>query len=201
LEYVLPEESIKVFGTPPGQITKQNDKIGILKFTKKSDPSRVLYNALLPFLVAAIEYIFRETFEILLKYDTPAQSALEAHSRKVAFAEAAAVVRGELTLERIASDWYSFQNLDSIQKAFKEVLEIDIWKAVRKRRRVGKKRPMLSEALVGLIGARHGVIHKFSLDRELDRDGFLHLLELVRTLIDVVAGEVERKLGVPLEVE
>jgi len=60
---------------------------------------------------------------------------------------------------------------------------------------------MLSEALVGLIGARHGVIHKFSLDRELDRDGFLHLLELVRTLIDVVAGEVERKLGVPLEVE
>jgi len=132
LVYVLPEESIKVFGTPSGQITEQNDKIGILKFTKKSDPSRVLYNALLPFLVAAIEYIFRETFEILLKYDTPAQSALEAHSRKVAFAEAAAVVRGELTLERIASDWYSFQNLDSIQKAFKEVLEIDIWKAVRK---------------------------------------------------------------------
>jgi hypothetical protein len=201
LQYVLPEESIKVLSTSSGEITEANGKLGILKFTKQFDPSRVLYNALLPFLVAAIEHVFRETFEILLKYDTAAQSVLEAQSRKLAFAEAAALVRGELTLERIASDWYSFQNLDSIQKAYKDVLGIDIWKAIRRRRKVRKKRPMLSEALDGLIGARHGVVHEFSLDRKLDRDGFLHLLELVRTLIEVVAREVERKLGVPIELE
>jgi hypothetical protein len=156
---------------------------------------------LVPFLVAAIEHLFREIFEILLKYDTAAQSALQVQNRKVAFSEAAALVRGELTLEHLASDWYSFQNLDSIQKAYKEVLGIDIWKAIRRRRKVRKKRPLLSEALASLIGARHGVIHRFSLDKELDRDGFLHLLELVRTLIDVVAREVERKLGVSIETE
>ena len=60
---------------------------------------------------------------------------------------------------------------------------------------------MLSDALGSLIGARHGVVHEFSLDSELDQDGFLHFLELVRTLIDVVAREVERKLGVPIETE
>jgi hypothetical protein len=60
---------------------------------------------------------------------------------------------------------------------------------------------MLSEALEELIGARHGVVHKFVLDRQLDRDGFVHLLELVRTLVDVIACEVQRKLGTPIEVE
>ena len=198
---MLPQESIKVLATPRGDITEENDKTGVLKFTKQFDPSRVLYNALLPFLVAAIEHIFRETFEILVKYDRAAQGVLEAQSRKVSFSEASALVRGELTLERIASDWYSFQNLDSIQKAYKGVLSIDIWKAIRRRRKVHKKRPMLSEALEELIGARHGVVHKFVLDRKLDRDGFVHLLELVRTLVEVVAHEVERKLGVAVEIE
>jgi hypothetical protein len=201
LEHALPDESINVLATPSGDITEENDKTRILRFTKQFDPSRVLYNALLPFLVAAVEHIFRETFEILLKYDAQAQSILGAQSRKLSFAEATALVRGDLTFERITSDWYSFQNVGSIQKAYKEVLGIDIWKAIRRRRKVLKKRPMLSEALDSLIGARHGVVHHFSLDRKLDREGFLHLLELVRTLIDVVAQEAERKLGVPIETE
>ena len=201
LEHVLPDELVKVLATPSGNITEENDKTGILRFTKQLDPTRVLYNALLPFLVAAVEHIFRGTFEVLLKYDAQAQSVLEAQRHKVSFAEAAALARGELTLERIASGWYSFQNMDSIQKAYKEVLGIDIWEAVRRRRQIRKKRPMLSDALGSLIGARHGVVHEFSLDSELDQDGFLHFLELVRTLIDVVAREVERKLGVPIETE
>lgn len=201
LEHALPEESIKVLGTPSGDITEENDKTGILRFAKQFDTSRVVYNALLPFLVAAVEHIFLETFEILLKYDDGTQAILATQSRKLSFGEASALMRGDLTLERVASDWYSFQNLASVQKAYKEVLGIDIWKAIRKRRKVHKKRPMLSEALDGLIGARHGVVHHFSLDRNLDRNGFMHLLELVRTLIDVVAHEVERKLGVPIEMD
>jgi hypothetical protein len=63
------------------------------------------------------------------------------------------------------------------------------------------KRPLLSETLKDLIGARHRVVHEFVIDRQLDRDSFLHLLELVRTLIDVVAHEVECKLQVPIVVE
>jgi hypothetical protein len=201
LEEVLPEESVRSIGTPQGDITDENDKMGILKFTKQFDSSRVLYNALVPFLVAAIEHIFRDTFEILVKYDKAAQAVLESQSRKVSFADTAALARGELALERIASDGYSFQNLDSIQKAYKEVLSIDIWKAIRRRRKVRMKRPMLSEALKDLIGARHRVVHKIVIDRQLDRDSFLHLLELVPTLIDVVGHEVERKLQVPIVVE
>jgi hypothetical protein len=123
---------------------------------------------------------------------------LEEQNRKLSFVEATALARDELTIERIASGWYSFQNLDSIQKAFKEVFGIDVWKALRRRKKVRAKLPMLSSALENLIGARHGVVHHFSLDRNLDREGFLDLLHLVRSLLDLMANEIERKLGVTL---
>lgn len=109
-----------------------------------------------------------------------------------------ALVRGDISLERIASSWYSFQNLDSIQKAFKEMFGIDVWKTLRRRRRVRTKLPLLSTALEHLIGARHGVVHHFSLDRQLDRDGFLQLLHLVRIIIETLEDEITQRLGLPL---
>lgn len=198
LEHALPQEMIKTLATPRGVITDANDATGVLQFTKQLDPNRVLLNGLVPFLVAAIEHFFRECFEILLKYDSGARSILEEQNRKVSFSEASALVRSELTIERIASGWYSFQNLDSIQKAFKEVFGIDVWKAIRRRKKIGKKMPILSDALANLIGARHGVVHHFTVDRSLDRSEFLALLHLVRSLIETMGEEFERKLGVKL---
>jgi hypothetical protein len=196
LEHVIPPEQFKVLNTPSGPITEATDKISILRIVQQADPSRVIYNALVPFLVAALEHVFRETFEILVKYDLDAQAVLENQNRKLSFADARALTAGTVTLERIASSWYSFQNLDSIQKAFKDVLNIDIWKLIRTRRKVRDKLPMLSDALNKMIGARHGVVHSFLLDRELNREGFLQLLQLVRTIIAVLEAEVSRKLEV-----
>jgi hypothetical protein len=198
LEHVIPEEQFKVLDTPAGPITEETDKTGIFKLTQQVDPSRVIYNALVPFLVAALEHVFRETFEILLKYDNDARAMLEGQNRKLSYSEAILLARGELTLERIASSWFSFQNLDSIQKAFKDVFNIDVWKLIRRRRRVRAKLPLLSDALTNLIGARHGVVHHFSVDRQLRREGLLQLLHLVRTIIDVLEEEMTRRLGLPI---
>lgn len=48
LEFALPKEQIHTLGTPSGDITDESDKAGLLKFTKQYDPSRVVYNALVP---------------------------------------------------------------------------------------------------------------------------------------------------------
>lgn len=198
LEHAIPDEIMQEIGTPNGPITASNDETGIFAYTKQYDPMRIVYNALVPFLVAALEHFFRESFEILLKYDSLAQAILENQNRKLSYAEGAEVARGKLALERIASGWYSFQNLDSIQKAFKEVLGIDVWKVIRRRRKVRDRLPVLSDALSNLIGARHGVVHHFSLDRAMSKDDILHLIELVRVIIEMVGGEFERKLGVEI---
>jgi hypothetical protein len=198
LEHALPPEVARTLVTPTGEVTEVDDKTGIFRFIKQHEPNRVIYNALVPFLLAAIEHFFAESFEILLKYDPAARWVLEEDGRKVSFAEALGVAAGKLTVESIASRWYSFQNLDSIQKAFKEPFGIDVWKALRRRKKIRRRLPMLDTSLQNLIGARHGVIHHFSLDRNLDREGLLDLLHLVRELLRLMAKEIERKLGVKL---
>jgi hypothetical protein len=196
LEAGLPPETPPIMHTPSGDITDENDKLGILDFVREFDPNRVVHNALVPFLVAALEHVFREAFEILSKYEGGLDKVLE--NRKVSFTDAAALARGDITLERIASNCYSFQNLDSIQKAFKDALGIDVWKILRRRRKVRAKLPLLSHALENLIGTRHGVIHQFSLNRQLDRTSFLQLLHLVRAIIDVFEDDMKRRFGFAL---
>lgn len=198
LEHALPDEMTKSLMTPNGEITEENDIRGLLAYTKQFDPSRIVYNALVPFLVAALEHFFRETFEILLKYDENAQKTLEDQNRKISYGEAASIAKGELSLENIASGWFSFQNVDSIQKAYKEIHGIDVWKVLRRRKKVRDKLPILMTAFQNLIGARHGVVHHFSIDRELDRNGFLNLLHLVKAILEVMRTEIEKKLGIKL---
>ncbi len=199
LEHALPAEMIQeVFGAG-GEIGESSNHIRMLKFAKQLDPVRIVYNALVPFLVAVIEHFFRECFEIMLKYNPLALKKLEEQNRKLSFSEAVAINRSELTIEHVASGWYSFQNLESIQKAYKDVLDIDIWKLLHSRRRVLNKSCMIDEALKDLIGTRHGVIHHFILNRDLDRNGFLYLINFVKTVLEVVSEEIERKLDIKLD--
>lgn len=118
LEYALPPEKAFVLHTRKGEIKEGDDKTGVPQFTKRFDPDRVLYNALVPFLLATLEHFFRESFEIILMSDPMALRKLESQNRKVSFTEATAIARGDLTIWRVASDWYSFQNIDSIQRRF-----------------------------------------------------------------------------------
>lgn len=198
LEHALPKEMITALMTPQGEVTEETDQSGILRFTQELDPIRTIYNALIPFLVAVIDNYFRECFEIMLKYDPLAIAKLENQNRKFSFAEAKKISRGELTIEQVASSWYSFQKIDSIQKAYNEILGIDVWRILHRRKKVRDKLPMMFKSLENLIEARHGVVHHFSLDHNLNRDAFLDLLHFVRVLLVLVAEEMEQKLGVKL---
>jgi hypothetical protein len=84
------------------------------------DPTRVLYNARVPFALASLEHFFSRCFKILLRYDAKAQKKLISQSRKVELEDAIAIRDGARTLEDIVADWYSFQSVSAIHKAFSE---------------------------------------------------------------------------------
>ncbi len=49
----------------------------------QADPTRVLYNALVPFAVAALEHFFSQSFKILLRHDVKAQTRLLQQPKKI----------------------------------------------------------------------------------------------------------------------
>ena len=157
------------------------------------DPTRVLYNALVPFVVATLEYFFSETFRILLRYDAGAQKKLREQTRKVELVDLLAVAEADKRVEDVVADWYSFQNIASIQSAFKEWFGIDFRRLLRRRRKVGASIAYLDERLERLISRRHGIVHRFELDGELSREQIDQLLATAVLLIDTLASHLERE--------
>ena len=155
------------------------------------DPHRVLYNALLPFAVATVEHFLSRSFKVLLEFDPKARERLLRQTRKVEMVEVVSIAEGERSLEDIVVGWYSFQNLDSIQKAFCEWLGIDFRATLRRRRRVGKRVVALDTEFGRMIEARHGVIHRLQIDRELQKHGISEMLDTSVAVIDGFVDHLE----------
>lgn len=163
----------------------------------EQDPTRVLYNALVPFAVASLESFFSQSFKILLRYDDKAPAKLAQQSRKVEMLDVLALSRGERSLEDIVANWYSFQNLDSIHKAFSDWLHIDFWKIIRsgKRRRMGSKIAFLEDRLNHIIQFRHGIIHRLEIDTGLDKREIDDIFATTLTVIDAFVDYLEASRG------
>lgn len=189
VEYSLPGPSIKLEGTGK-----------IVKALKRIDPSRVLYNALIPFMVAAVEFFFGQSFTVLLRYDWEAKARLADSPRKVGIADAIALSGGQCTLEDVVAGWYSFQNLDSIHVAFKDWFGMDVRGLLRRRRKIGGRLPILDERLAGLIESRHGVIHRFKLDDSISEEQVRDMIATVRVVMDVFVDYLERDRGIAIRV-
>ncbi|MDP9353481.1 MAG: hypothetical protein M3P51_18330 [Chloroflexota bacterium] len=164
----------------------------------RMDPSTVIYNALIPFAVAIFEHYFSAIFVILLRYDPSAQKRLRDVDRKVDLADALAISRGEKTVEEVVAGAYTFQNLDHIQKAFNDWLGIDFWQMIRQKRRRGRRVERLSDVLQEIIGSRHGVIHRFELDYELDRKKIEDVFDTIRLLMDTLIDTLESDKGLQI---
>jgi len=160
-----------------------------------ADTTRVLYNALVPFAVAALEHFFSQCFKILLRYDTAARKRLEKQTRKIELSDVLAIESGAKSIEDAISDWYSFQNITSIHNAFSDWFGIDFWKLLRKRKKVGRRISMLESRLNQLIDFRHGIIHRFSIDVEISKQQIQEVFDLALAIIDVFVDHLEKNHG------
>ncbi|MGB7293339.1 MAG: HEPN domain-containing protein [Thermodesulfobacteriota bacterium] len=166
-----------------------------LESLSTSDPMRVLYNALVPFVVAALEHFFSQCFKILLQYEPKARVRLQQQSRKVDLSDVLAIQAGTKTIEDVVADWYSFQNIASIQSAFSDWFGIDFWKLLRRRKRIGRRIKLLESYFNRLIEFRHGIIHRLSLDLELRKPQIEQILDLAVVLIDTFVDHLETDRG------
>lgn len=163
-----------------------------------ADPVRVLYNALVPFAVAAIEHFFSQCFKILLRYDEKAKERLLQQSRKMEIKDVLSIRDGNQTVEDFVAAWYSFQNIASIHAAFNDWFGINFWSLIRRRKKVGKRIPLLEKRLNQVIEFRHGLVHRFELDLEIRKQDIEDILELAVALIDIFVDDLEKRRGIKI---
>ncbi|MET3816937.1 hypothetical protein [Pantoea sp. UYEF8] len=177
VKHALPESSIKL--NPP----EDGSSSDFFDLMQSMDPSRVIYNGLVPFAVAMFEYFFSQAFQVLIKYDPLAIKKRALHKQKFDFDVLLEIEKGTLSIESVIARNFTFQNLDQLNKAYKEWLGIDVRAILFKKKRIGKSINFLENKISEIIQYRHGIVHHFALDRSLSRDGYTHILEAIEKSI------------------
>ena len=111
-----------------------------------------------------------------------------------------AIRDGDKSIESLVSNRYSFQSISGINSAFKELLDIDFQTVIRRRKKVGKRLPVLERQLNLLIDFRHGIVHRFNLDLELRKEHIEEIFDLTTAVIDQFVDHLEKLRGVPIRV-
>lgn len=195
VKFALPDS---VMSRPPVEPTdaKMRD---FIELTHSFDPVRVIYNGLVPFAVAMFEYFFSRVFRVLIAYDPYALAKRDSHNLRVDFPTLLQVSSGTRTVEDVIAEAYTFQNLDQLNKAYREWLDIDVRKLLFKRKMIGRKVSFLENRIRDIIQYRHGVVHHFELDRSLTKDGYIAILDAVEASIAEFVGFLEKKYKVTIE--
>ncbi|QUN05491.1 hypothetical protein KDN34_15055 [Shewanella yunxiaonensis] len=189
VRHSLPDPSMKIPVPDDGEVDD------FVKFTQTLDPSRVLYNGLVPFAVSMFEYFFSQAFQILIKYDPIALDKRSVHKQKLDFETLLEVERKEATVENVIARNYTFQNLNQLNKAYKDWLDIDVRKILYKKKKIGNSVTFLENRISDIIQYRHGIVHHFAIDRTLTKEGYIHILEAIEKGIGEFILFAEKKYG------
>lgn len=192
--YSIPDASIK----KPNKSEEHNE---MFEFLSLNDPSRVIYNGLVPFAVSMFEYFFSQCFQILIKYDKNAIKKRESFNQKIDFQTVIELSKNNKTIEEVIASNYTFQNLNQLNKAYKEWLNIDVRNVLYKKKKVGNSIKYLENRIAEIIQYRHGIIHHFSLDKTLTKDGYIDILTAIEKSIEEVISFIEKKYDIKINAE
>ena len=128
-----------------------------VELTKSLDPSRAIYNGLVPFAVSMFEYFFSRVFRVLITYDDFACARKQSHNLKVDFATLLEVSNSERTVEDVIAETYTFQNLAQLNKAYKDWLNIDVRKILYKKKRIGRSVTFLEWVFRPIVTGHFGL--------------------------------------------
>lgn len=193
VKYALPNPSINHPQPTGGKIDD------FIEFTKTLDPSRVIYNGLVPFAVSMFEYFFSQAFQILISYDKLALEKRVNHKAKIDFSIVLDIQSKKRSIENLIAENYTFQNLDQLNKAYKDWLDIDVRKILFKKKRIGKSVSFIENKISEIIKYRHGIVHHFAIDRSLTKDAYIHILDTISLAIEEFVLFIESKYQVKID--
>lgn len=196
VKFALPEPSIA-----PLKPIKEDNNDDYIEQINSLDPSRVLYNGLVPFAVAMFEYFFSQIFQLLIAYDKFALEKRKQYKQKIDFSILLEIANNETTIENVIARSYTFQNLNHLNKAYKEWLNIDVRKILFRKKKIGNQISYLENKIAEMIEHRHGIVHHFEIDRSLTKDGYIHILKAIEKSMLEIIEYLEKKYHVEIEID
>ena len=106
--------------------------------------------------------------------------------------------KNKKTIEGIIAENYSFQNINQINRAFKEWLGIDIRKILFKKKKIGKNVVFMENKISEIINFRHEIVHHFLFDNELTRGKLINIFSAIKISFKEVINTLEDKYSIKI---
>jgi hypothetical protein len=164
------------------------------------DPSIVLYNSLMPFLVSVLEYFFGQCFANFIRYDATAKTLLVDEKIKIGVSDVVSILQKENSIEQIITQSYNFQNLDSISRAFKKYISIDVFSTLSKKKKINGNVFRVLTKVQEILDARHRFVHELDINYDLTKEMYLDYVAIVENAIRMILKAFETK-GLKIEIE
>ncbi|QSB18901.1 hypothetical protein JN403_21150 [Pseudomonas sp. 15A4] len=107
--------------------------------------------------------------------------------------------KNKQSIESIIAESYTFQNLDQLNKAYKEWLNIDVRNIFFKKKRIGQSITFLENRISEIIQYRHGIVHHFAIDRSLTREAYIDILDAISLAIEEFISHIEDKYKMKIQ--
>jgi len=170
----------------------------IKSLIKDNDPSIILYNSLIPFLVSVIEYFFSQSFYNYLKYEPNCRELITSEKIKIDISEALNLTYKINTIEGIVTKSYNFQNIESINRSYKKYLNIDIRSVLSCKKKIDSKVVRVIDKLDEILNARHSFVHELDINYDINKELYFGYLKTIEIIIDLMLIEFKTK-GLKIE--
>lgn len=139
----------------------------------------------MPFLVAILEHFYGQIFAVFIKYNAETRNLLIDEKPKISTANVLDILNKKTTLEQIIAHLYNFQNLDSINKAYKKYLSIDLRSILAKTKKVNGRQMRILAKIEELLNVRHNFIHRLDIDYSLSKEVYLNYVSIIEITIQL----------------
>jgi hypothetical protein len=164
------------------------------------DPSIILYNSLMPFLVSIIEYFFSQCFANYIKYDDTSRRLLTGEKIKIDISEVMSILEKVISLEQIITQSHNFQNIDSINKAFKRYVAIDVRAVLSKKKKINGNIFRILTKIEEIVDARHKFVHELDINYGLSKEMYIDYVVTVEMAIDLMLMAFKNK-GLTIKID
>lgn len=174
-----------------------NDKYPIhkdstLDFINQYNPKITSTNLVVPYLISAIEDYFRSTYVALLKFSDKKEKIIQ--SSRLQGNEIVDIENGTLTVCEAIAKWMNFQDMEKINKSFKQLnKDIDIYGVLSKP--YGRRKETLWMLFERLIEHRHYLIHQATLTIDYYPESLKSDIQSIEFAVSAIYEDITRVYG------
>ena len=172
----------------------------ITGFVHTLDSGLIRNNLILVFLIGSLEIFLKDFFINYINCSSEIQEKIF-EKRKIDGVDVKRLISKEITIAEYEAEQFTFQNLQSANKAYREYLGIDLFKVLGQRKKIENKYYVLFDFIQEALKLRHKIVHTTFLEKDLDENKMMLYTKGIELIGKIFINDLLDNKGLRIDLE